>query len=67
LKRKGDGVQITETQRFEKEVADTTFKMDILVERSTQHFKNAMDRFTELDMKLKQDPRLHKLYGKNND
>lgn len=67
MKRKGEGVNVQETQKFEKEVAETTFRMDILVERSTQHFKNAMDKFTELDMKLKHDPRLHKLYGKNND
>jgi hypothetical protein len=39
-------------------VAETNFRMDILVERSTQHYKNSLDRFTKLDEKLKQDPRL---------
>jgi hypothetical protein len=39
--------------------------MDILVERSTQHYKNALDKFKELDEKLSKDPRLEKLKHKN--
>jgi hypothetical protein len=58
---------VAETQRFEKEVAETTFRMDILVERSTQHFNTAMERFTQMDAMLRKDERLKKLYGKNND
>lgn len=58
---------MAETQRFEKEVAETTFRMDILVERSTQHFNTAMERFQQMDAMLRKDERLKKLYGKNND
>lgn len=48
-------------------MAETTFRMDILVERSTQHFNTAMERFQEMDAMLRKDERLKKLYGKNND
>jgi hypothetical protein len=65
LRRKGEGVNLQDQSKYEKEVAETSFRMDILVERSTQHYKNALDKFKELDEKLSKDPRLEKLKHKN--
>ena len=53
-----------DTKKYDEEVAKTNFRMDILVERSTQHYKNALDKFQQLDDKLKKDERLQKLYQK---
>lgn len=54
-------MNLTDQAKYEKEVAETNFKMDILVERSTQHYKNALDKFKKLDEDLQNDPRLAKL------
>ena len=48
-------------------MAETNFRMDILVERSTQHYKNSLEKFQALDEKLKKDPRLQKLYKQTTD
>jgi hypothetical protein len=64
LKRKGEGVNAADQNNYETEVAKTNFRMDILVERSTQHYKNSLEKFQILDEKLKNDPRLAKLNQK---
>jgi hypothetical protein len=32
--------------------------MDILTERASQHYKNSLEKFQELDRQLMEDPRL---------
>ena len=58
LKRKGDQFTAPEQDLYEKEVADANFKMDILTERASQHYKNSLEKFKELDRMLMDDPRL---------
>lgn len=45
-------------EAYEKELATANFRMDILTERASQHYKNSLDKFQELDQKLMEDPRL---------
>lgn len=61
LKRKGDTLAPADQESYEKEVANANFRMDILTERASQHYKNSLDKFQELDEKLKNDVRLQNL------
>jgi len=38
--------------KYAKEVAEINFRMDILTERASQHYKNSLEKFQELDQKL---------------
>ena len=39
----------TDQEAYEKELATANFRMDILTERASQHYKNSLDKFQELD------------------
>ena len=39
--------------------------MDILTERASQHYKNSLEKFKELDKQLTDDPRLAVLANKS--
>lgn len=43
---------------YEKQVADANFRMEILTERASAHYKGSLQKFKELDEKLQQDNRL---------
>ena len=58
LKRKGEQYAASDQETYEKEVANANFKMDILTERASQHYKNSLEKFKELDRMLMEDPRL---------
>lgn len=58
LKRKGDQFSAPDQENYEKEVANANFRMDILTERASQHYKNSLEKFQELDRQLMEDPRL---------
>lgn len=58
LKRKGDQFSAPDQESYEKEVANANFRMDILTERASQHYKNSLEKFQELDRQLMEDPRL---------
>ena len=47
---------------YEKDVANANFRMDILTERASQHYKNSLDKFQEFDDKLMSDKRLANLH-----
>lgn len=49
LKRKGEQYAATDQEAYEKEVANANFKMDILTERASQHYKNSLEKFQEMD------------------
>lgn len=51
---------------YEKEVAAASFRMDILTERASQHYKNSLDKFQELDEMIMNDPRFANLRDKQN-
>ena len=51
----------TDQELYEKEVATANFRMDILTERASQHYKNSLDKFQELDNQLMEDKRLANL------
>jgi len=61
LKRKGEQYAATDQEAYEKEVANANFKMDILTERASQHYKNSLEKFTELDLILMNHPLLQVL------
>ena len=65
LKRKGDQFTAPDQEDYEKEVANANFKMDILTERASQHYKNSLEKFKELDKQLMEDPRLAALNNKS--
>ena len=65
LKRKGDQFTAPDPEDYEKEVANANFKMDILTERASQHYKNSLEKFKELDKQLMEDPRLAALNNKS--
>lgn len=58
LKRKGDQFSAPDQENYEKEVAVANFRMDILTERASQHYKNSLEKFQELDKQLMEDVRL---------
>ena len=45
LKRKGDQFSAPDQDNYEKEVANANFRMDILTERASQHYKNSLEKF----------------------
>lgn len=49
---------------YEKEVADANFRMEILTERASAHYKSSLQKFKELDEKLQSDVRLACLRNK---
>lgn len=49
---------------YDKEVAAANFRMDILTERASQHYKNSLDKFQELDEMIMNDPRFRNLHDK---
>jgi len=58
LRRKGDNISSTDEQTYEKAVSKANFRMDILTERAQQHYKNSLDKFTQLDKQLMEEPML---------
>ena len=58
LKRKGDTFGQNDHQQYEQEVQQANFRMDILTERASQHYRNSLEKFHEMDQKLQSDPRL---------
>ena len=58
LKRRGETFGSSDQNDYEKEVAQANFRMDILTERASQHYKNSLQKFQDLDKMLMEDPRL---------
>lgn len=65
LKRKGEQYAATDQEAYEKEVANANFKMDILTERASQHYKNSLEKFQQMDQMLMNHPLLQVLKDKN--
>jgi hypothetical protein len=61
LKRKGEAVEEQDTADYDKKMDQINFKIDILTERASQHYRTSLKKFEELDEKLSKDPRLKAL------
>lgn len=61
LKRKGESFGQNDHIQYEKEVQKANFRMDILTERASQHYRNSLKKFHELDQALQNDYRLAEL------
>ena len=49
LKRRGETFGSSDQNDYEAEVAQANFRMDILTERASQHYKNSLQKFQDLD------------------
>lgn len=58
LKRKGETINAEDEQTYNRDMDKINFKIDILTERASQHYRTSLRKFEELDDKLMADPRL---------
>lgn len=65
LKKKGDHTEDEDHVQYERKVAAANFKIEILTERAAQHYRNSLNKFTEMDQLLTNDPRLSALKQKD--
>lgn len=61
LKRKGEAVSGDDEQQYDKQMDKINFKIDILTERASQHYRTSLTKFEALDAQLMNDPRLKAL------
>ena len=61
LKRKGEHTTDEDEHEYEQKVTAANFKIEILTERASHHYKNALYKFNKLDQDLMNDPRLKAL------
>ena len=66
MKRKGENITAEDENSYEKEVSKANFRIEILTERASQHYRNSLKKFEELDARLMEDPRLKVLKKKAN-
>jgi hypothetical protein len=64
LKRKGENATSDDQADYERQVSAANFRIEILTERASQHYRNSLKKFEELDKKLMEDPRLKALHKK---
>lgn len=62
LKRKGESASQEDEIEYERKVTAANFRIEILTERASQHYRNSLKKFEELDQKLMNDPRLKALH-----
>jgi hypothetical protein len=58
LKRSGDAMSKEDEEKYDNDIHKANFRIDILTERASQHYRTSLRKFTELDDKLSSDPRL---------
>jgi hypothetical protein len=58
LKRKGENSTPEDEKNYEREVQKCNFKIEILTERASTHYKQSLNKFEELNKKLNEDKRL---------
>ena len=64
LKHKGDGLSAEEEQKYDQDIHKANFRIDILTERASLHYRQSLRRFEELDRDLDRDWRLANLQNK---
>jgi hypothetical protein len=55
-------VKKEDEEEYETFFNAANFRIDILTERASQHYKNSLKKLEELDHKLSEDPRLKVLH-----
>ena len=58
-------MQPDEEQKYDQEIHKANFRIDILTERASLHYRQSLKRFEELDRELENDWRLAALQNKN--
>lgn len=53
-------------QKYDNEIHKANFRIDILTERASQHYRTSLRKFEQLDDTLNADPRLKVLHEKRN-
>jgi len=61
LKKKGDQQSPEDQKAYEAQVHAANFRIEILTERASQHYRTSLKKFEEVDAKLDSDPRLKAL------
>lgn len=64
LKRKGD-LSPDDEQKYDQEIHKANFRIDILTERASMHYRQSLKRFEELDRDLEAHPLLAALQNKS--
>jgi len=64
LKRKGEQISKEDEEKYAKDVTNANFRIEILTERASQHYRNSLKKFEDLDKKLMDDARLKVLKKK---
>jgi hydroxylamine reductase (hybrid-cluster protein) len=58
MKRSGEAMSKEDEEKYDNEIHKANFRIDILTERASQHYRTSLRKFTELDDLLSSDPRL---------
>lgn len=64
LKKKGEQMTAEDETKYDNEIAKANFRIDILTERASQHYRTSLRKFEQLDDTLMADPRLKVLHEK---
>lgn len=65
LRRKGENQNAEDEKNYEREVQKANFRIEILTERASTHYKQSLTKFEELNDKLSRDSRLAAINKKN--
>ena len=66
LKKKGEQMTQEDETKYDNEIHKANFRIDILTERASQHYRTSLRKFEELDDKLMSDTRLQVLNQRKN-
>lgn len=58
LRRKGENQSPDDEKNYEREVQKANFRIEILTERASTHYKQSLEKFEQLNNELSQDTRL---------
>lgn len=58
MKRKGENSSPGDEQNYEREVQKANFRIEILTERASTHYKQSLLKFEKLNQQLSEDARL---------
>ena len=58
LRRKGEAMTAEDEQKYDNDIHKANFRIDILTERASQHYRTSLKRFEQMDNFLMQDERL---------
>lgn len=58
LRRKGEAMTAEDEQKYDNDIHKANFRIDILTERASQHYRTSLKRFEQMDDFLMQDDRL---------